>query len=180
MVDSVKNYGITGVGSVVELGKQGPKIDASSADAVALKTKDGAAARAELANATLDVHAVTLAQLNAADKDSIVYDTTTVSYNSGTVTLFTVPSGAKVVEVAVSGGPGNWLNTSANTNIAVGDADDTGRLLSDWEPGIQQSENTDHAYDAQTDIIATVTAGGATSGTADVTVIYIKGPNSVI
>lgn len=180
MVDSVKNYGITGVGSVVELGKQGPKIDGSSSDKVSLKTKDGDLARAEIANATLDAHAITLAQLDAADQDTIRHETNTVSYNSGTVTLFTVPAGAKVVEVNVTGGPGNWLNTSASTNITVGDAADPDRLFTGWEPAVQHVEEADHEYTAQTAITATVTAGGATSGTADITVVYIKGPNQIV
>jgi hypothetical protein len=180
MVDSVKQYNVAGVAKEVELGKRGPKIDGTSADAVALKTNGGDLARAEVANATIGTEAVTLAQLGSSDSDTIRYSTTTVSYNSGTVTLFTIPAGGKIVEVCVSGGPGNWLNTSASTNIAIGDADNTGRLLASWEPGVQQSEEADYTYAAQTDIIATVTSGGATSGTADVTVVYIKGPNNVV
>ena len=37
MVDSVKNYGIAGVGTVLELGKQGAKIDASSSSVISFK-----------------------------------------------------------------------------------------------------------------------------------------------
>ena len=42
MVDSVKNYGITGVSSTVELGKQGPKIDGSNASVISFKDKNDA------------------------------------------------------------------------------------------------------------------------------------------
>jgi len=40
MVDSVKNYGIAGVSTTLELGKQGAKIDASDTSVISLKDKD--------------------------------------------------------------------------------------------------------------------------------------------
>ena len=42
MIDSVKNYGIAGVGTTLELGKQGAVIDASDSSVISLKDKDGA------------------------------------------------------------------------------------------------------------------------------------------
>ena len=41
MVDSVKQYNLAGVATSVELGKQGPVIDASNTSVIAFKDKIG-------------------------------------------------------------------------------------------------------------------------------------------
>ena len=64
MVDSVKNYGLAGASTVIELGKEGSKIDASDSAVISIKRSDDALQKVAIANGTASSHAVTKAQLH--------------------------------------------------------------------------------------------------------------------
>ena len=71
MVDSVKNYGIAGASTTVELGKQGAVIDASDTSVISLKDKDGALENVAIAQGTDATHAVNKAQLDLASANKV-------------------------------------------------------------------------------------------------------------
>jgi len=173
MVDSVKNYGIAGVSDTLELGKQGPKIDASSSSVISLKDKDGALESIALANGTASSHAVTKAQLDASGSQKLAYVKTNVAYNSGTTALGTASANTTIQKVVVEKGSGNWTDANSTTEIIVGDSGDTDRLFAGFEPaGGQFTFDADHTYSSSTVVSAIVTQGGASAGTADITVFY--------
>ena len=169
MVDSVKNYGIAGASQTVELGKQGAVIDASDSSVITLKDKDGAVESIAIGQGTDATHGVTKAQLDGATSQKLQYKKQTVSYNSGTVSIGTAAANTRVQSVVVEKGAGNWTSANATTEIVVGDAGDTDRLFSGFEPANgQEKEDADHLYESETAISAIVTQGGASAGTADV------------
>ena len=172
MVDSVKQYNLAGVASEVELGKKGSKIDGTAADQVALKTTTGTLAHAEVANGTLAAHAVTFAQLEESKSALIKTETVTVSYSDTAVELITIPAGGRVLEVAITTGSGNWSGATSATEITIGDSVDNSRLFSGWEPGVQITSDTDVIYSEETVINAYVANGGASTGTAIITIMY--------
>lgn len=175
MVDAVKNYGLTGVAKEVELGKSGNKIDGeTSSSKISLRNNSDALVRAEIADGTASTHAVTQSQLDSIQSSKVGVSETTLNYNdSSPVTLCTVKAGTRILSVTVEKGAGNWTNATSSTNITVGDAADPDRLFTSFDyDGIQVIDQTDHTYSAQTAIIATITQGGATAGTATVLVRY--------
>lgn len=173
MVDSVKNYGIAGASTTVELGKQGAVIDGSSSSVISLKDKDGSLESVAIGQGTHATHGVTKAQLDGATSQKLQYKKTTVSYNGGTVAIGTAAANTRVQSVVVEKGSGNWTNANSTTEIIVGDASDTDRLFSGFEPaGGQHKEEADHLYASETALSAIVTTGGAEAGTADIYVYY--------
>lgn len=175
MVDSVKQYNLAGVASEVELGKKGSKIDGTNADQVSLKTTAGALAHAEIANGTIATHAVTLAQLEDANSGLIKTETVTVSYSDTVVELLTIPAGGRVLEVSVTTGAGNWSGATSTTEITIGDSADNSRVFSGWTPGDQIGSDADVTYAEETVINAYVAAGGASTGTAKISIMYADG-----
>ena len=173
MVDSVKNYGIAGVSTTLELGKQGAKIDASDTSVISLKDKDDNLESIAIGQGTDATHAVTQTQLDGATAQKLQYIKTSVNYNSGTVAIGTAAANTRVQSVVVEKGAGNWTSANATTEIVVGDAGDTDRLFSGFEPANGQfKEDADHLYESETAISAIVTQGGASAGTADVYVYF--------
>jgi hypothetical protein len=78
-----------------------------------------------------------------------------------------------VLSVVVEKDAGNWTDANATTEIVVGDAGDTDRLFSGFEPSNGQfKEDADHVYSSETAISAIVTQGGASAGTATIWVYY--------
>lgn len=172
MVDSVKNYGLAGIGANVELGKQGSRI-VSTADKISLTDKDASLISANIANGTLASHAVTNAQLDSIQDSKVSVLTTTVNYNSGNVSLGSIKAGSTVLSVTVEKTSGNWTGYDSSTNITVGDAGDTDRLFTAFDPaGAQVTDETNHEYASQTELFAYVTAGGASAGSAKVSLFY--------
>ena len=173
MVDSVKNYGIAGASTTVELGKQGAVIDASSSSVISLKDKDGALEKVAIGTGTHATHAVTKAQLDLASSSKVQIKKQQVSYNSGTVSIGTAAADTRVLSVVVEKDAGNWTDANATTEIIVGDAGDTDRLFSGFEPSNGQfKEDADHVYESETAISAIVTQGGASAGTATIWLYY--------
>ena len=175
MVDSVKAYNIGGVGSTLELGKQGSKI-VGSADKVSLKSKDNDLISAEVANGTLEAHAVTAAQFDAAQTDKVTVIANTVNFGSGNVVLFTVPGDNTVLSVTVTPTTA-WTGADSSTVITVGDDADPDRLFAVFDPGVQTVDETNHLYENETAVKAYITAGGASAGTAKISVL-ISGPDA--
>ena len=172
MVDSVKNYGITGVGSVVELGKQGPKIDASNASVISFKDSGGDLTAVAVAEGVDPEHAVALSQLGTAEAAKMSYVTTTVNYDSGTVTVGNVAANTYIHSVSVEKGAGNWTDADATTEITVGDSSNASRLFSGFEPTAQVTLDEGHLYTSGDTLSIVVTQGSASAGTAKVTIWY--------
>lgn len=172
MVDSVKNYGITGVGSVVELGKQGPKIDASNASVISFKDNGGDLTAVAVAEGVDPEHAVALSQLGTAETAKMAYVTTTVNYDSGTVTVGNVSANTYVHSVSVEKGAGNWTDANAETEITVGDSQNASRLFSGFDPTVQVTLDEGYLYSSVDTLSIVVTQGGASAGTAKVTIWY--------
>lgn len=170
MVDSVKNYGISGVSSTVELGKNGKKIVGSSGK-VTLQHANASVSPAEVANGTSASHAVTKAQLDLIEDPKVQFLTSTVNYNSGNVTIGTTNSNTVIHSVSITKGD-NWTDADGTTNITVGDDSDVDRLFTSFDSDSQIIDETNHKYNSATAIKAYVTQGGASAGTATVAILY--------
>lgn len=171
MVDSVKNYGIAGVKSTVELGKTGNKIVGTS-DNVALHSSSGELINANIGDGIENPHSVSLQQLRDAESAKILISKTSVNYDSGEVLLLTLPANSIVLSTTVEKGAGNWTNFDSSTEITVGDSLDNSRLFSNFDPTVQSVDETNHVYTQETAINAYVTAGRATAGSATITIMY--------
>ena len=173
MVDAVKNYGIAGASTTVELGKQGAVIDASDSAIISLKDKDGSLEEIAIANGTASSHAVTKAQLDATGSQKLKYHEQTVNYNSGTVSLGDFAANTTIQSIVIEKGAGNWSNYTSTTEITIGDSGDTDRLFSGFTPDTTQYRvNNNHTYSSATTVNAYVTTGDATAGTADIRIWY--------
>ena len=172
MVDSVKNYGITGVSSTVELGKTGPRIDASNSSVISFKDKADNLEAIAIAEGTDPTHAVALSQLQTATVDKLSYVTTTVNFDSGTVTVGNVSANTYIHSVSVEKTVGNWVGADSSTDITVGDTGDAARLFSGFDPAVQVTIDTGHLYTSTDTVSITVTQGGASAGSAKVTIWY--------
>lgn len=172
MVDSVKQYNLAGIAAKVELGKQGPVIDASDPGSIQFKDKNGNASVIKIAQGSDATHGVTLDQLNAVSGDSLVHITTTVNYDSGTVVVGNVSADTYIYRVSVEKGPGNWTGADSSTEITVGDSSDNARLYSGFDPAVQTASDINYEYASNDTISVFVTQGGASAGTAKVTIWY--------
>ena len=172
MVDSVKQYGTAGVGSDVQLGKNGPRIVRSS-DNVELFAPNGSNSTANIAQGTHQAHAVTKEQFELATQTRVQSITETVTFDGGNQFLFTVPANAKILSTMIEKGAGNWVGYDSSTNIIVGDSADPDRLYSiGFVPdGTQHIDETNHVYSADTELYANVSQGGASGGTAVVRIM---------
>ena len=134
MVDSVKNYGIAGVGTVLELGKQGAKIDASNSSVISFKDNADALESVAIANGTDATHGVNKSQLDDISSTKLSKSQTTVAFNSGTTSVGTFAANSIIHRVVVEKTAGNWTDANSTTEITVGDASDDDRLFSGFEP----------------------------------------------
>ncbi len=172
MVDSVKQYNLAGVAANVELGKQGPVIDASNASVISFKDKNGNLEVIAVAEGTDPTHAVSLSQLGSTTLTKLNYQKFEVAYNSGTVALANAAANAYIHSVVVEKTAGNWTGANSNTTITVGDSSNNSRLFAGFDPASQCSDESDHKYATETTINAYVTAGGANAGNAYITIWY--------
>ena len=113
MVDSVKNYGIAGVSTTLQLGKQGAVIDASSSSVISLKDKDGALEKVALGNGTASSHAVSKAQMDASGSQKLAYKQSTVAYNSGSTALGTASANTTIQKIY--SGHRRWKEFNTNS-----------------------------------------------------------------
>jgi hypothetical protein len=172
MVDSVKQYNLAGVAANVELGKQGPVIDASNTSVIAFKDKIGDLEAIAIAEGSDATHGVTLNQLNAISGNAISYVATTVNYNSGNVVVGNVSANTFIHGVNVEKTAGNWTGADANTEITVGDTGNASRLFSGFDVSAQSTVDTKYEYTTSDTISITVTQGGASAGSAKVIIWY--------
>jgi hypothetical protein len=172
MVDSVKNYGLAGVAANVELGKQGAQIIGSDSGEIAFLDKDGGAENISIAEGTDATHGVTKSQFDETVLPKYSYLKTSVNYNSGNVTLGNVSANTTIHSVVIEKGAGNWTDADSTTNITVGDDNDVDRLFASFDPTVQTVDETNYVYSSQETLKAYVTQGGASAGTASVTVWY--------
>jgi hypothetical protein len=172
VVDSVKQYNLAGIAANVELGKQGPVIDASNASVIAFKDKNGNASVITIAQGTDSTHGVTLDQLSGISGNSLSYVTTTVNYDSGNVVVGNVSANSFIHTVSVEKGAGNWSGADANTEITVGDTGSVTRLFSGFDTSTQVTLDAKYKYTSADTISIFVTQGAASSGSAKVTIWY--------
>ena len=118
MVDSVKNYGIAGVGANVQLGKSGVKVVGSNSDQVSFVNTSDALVNANLANGSAATHAVTKAQFDVIEAPKLKYKDTTVNYNSGTVSIGTTDSNT-IIHMVMVEKDASWTNANDTTNITL-------------------------------------------------------------
>lgn len=170
MVDSIKKYGLKGLGDDVQVGKRNARI-VSETDQIALRNVAGDLVNAVVADAVTQDQAVTLQQFNQLASNNIVTEEYEVAYNSGSTTLFTVTANSTILSISVVDGA-FWNNTDGSENVIIGDAAQPDRLFSGFEPGIQLREEADYKYLADTPIVATVSPGAATSGTVKIMIMF--------
>ena len=171
MVDSVKNYGITGVAANVELGKQGAVISGTSADSINLVDSEGNVVVAQVAAGTSAEHAANKSQLDLLALPKLSYRQFTVNYDSGTIALANVTANSYIHRTVIEAAS-EWTDADSNTTITVGDSANNARLFTDFDPDVQTNDEADYRYSTETTVSAYVTQGGATAGNAYVTLWY--------
>lgn len=172
MVDAVKNYGIAGVDDSLELGKQGPVIDATSSSVISLKDKDGSLENIAIANGTHATHAVNKAQFDQIVGQKISVKDVNFSYNSGEIAFGNAQANTTIQKVMVEK-DASWTNANSTTEVTVGDTADVDRLFAGFDPaGGQHIMDLDTTYGSTTAVRIYVTQGGATAGTGQVRIFY--------
>ena len=173
MVDAVKNYGIAGASTTIELGKQGAVIDATNSSLISFKDKDGNLEEIAIGTGTASSHAVSKAQMDASGSQKLSYKQSTVAYNSGSTALGTASANTTIQKIVVEKTAGNWTSADSSTEIVIGDPGDTDRLFAGFEPtGGQHVWEADHVYSSDTVVSSIVTSGGASAGSAVITIFY--------
>jgi hypothetical protein len=172
MVDSVKNYGITGVSGNIELGKEYKATIVSSDDDISLFDRNNDLNRAKIADGENADQAQTLSQLENININRTFSNV--ISYDSSTTNMIVVPANTTVLSVSIEALT-NWAGADANTNITIGDSSDPDRLFTHFDPTVPTVDETNHLYSNRTTLRSTVTQGGATSGTARVMILYSGG-----
>lgn len=171
MVDSVKNYGIAGLSADIELGKAGAQIKGSVSGVISLMDTNDALEVASIGEGTGATHGVSKSQLSSITDPKVQWTKTSVSFNSGTVLVGTASSGTWIHEVSVQFDAA-WTGANNTTDIIVGDAGDTNRLFTEFDPTIQTKSMPYYEYGSDTVVNAIVTQGGASAGTAVITILY--------
>jgi hypothetical protein len=171
VVDKIKNYGITGVSANVELGKSGSVIAGEDSEQLQMLDSSGELTKIVCAAGTEDQHAVNRTQFDDITLPKFSYEVFTVDFDSGTVELAQVINNTYVHRVIVEA-VSVWNGADSNTNITVGDTTVSDRYFTDFDTEVQIIGETDHRYSGNDTLIATVTAGGATSGQAKIVVWY--------
>ncbi len=163
-----KNFSITDGGA--EITNVSPFTVSTSG--ISFKTSAGSLIPIAIAEGTDPTHAVALSQLGTADSGKLAYITTQVSYDSGTVAIGNAAANAYIHSVTVEKTAGNWVGADSSTEITVGDSSNNSRLFEGFDPAVQNTSEVDHKYTSATTINAYVTQGGASSGSAKVTIWY--------
>lgn len=172
MVDKVKSYNIDGVAANVQFGSQGPSFIGSDSSKIRLEDNTGNLAEAKIGNATIGSHAVTLQQLKTQSQSKLRNDQFLVAYNGGNVNLANAQPNTWITSVVVEAS-NVWTGADGNTNITVGDSGNPSRLFSGFDVDAQTIDETDYKYANVTMLTAYVTQGGASAGSAIVTVWYV-------
>lgn len=172
MVDKVKSYNIDGVAANVQFGSTGPSVIGSDSSKIRFEDSTGNLAQANIANATLSSHAVTLQQLRAQAQNKLRNDQFVVAYNGGNVNLANAQPNTWITSVVVEAS-NVWTGADANTEITIGDSGNNSRLFSGFDPDAQTQDETDYQYASETTISAYITQGAASAGNAIITIWYV-------
>jgi hypothetical protein len=109
--------------------------------------------------------------LDTITADKLKYETFTVSYNEDIVPLANALVNTRIYHTVIDPAS-TWTGADNNTTITVGDAGDTDRLFSAFDPEFQTTDEMKHKYTANTIINAYVSAGSAVAGNARITIWY--------
>lgn len=170
----IKNYGLSGVHRILQLGKRGPKLIADTANGtLTATTVDGETLTTMSgANAALSIDFVTKAQLDVVQNSEGTLSSD-FSFSNTSILLGTVPAGNKTVITTVN------ITTGFNSNtatITVGDGVTAGLFMANNynDPSTVQNYQTVCVVDFAVDtaIYVTVTAAGSTQGAGTVTVSF--------
>lgn len=172
MADKVKNYGITGVASNIQLGKGGSIISGSDANVIVIQDAESNVTTVVTAEGTELINAVTKSQLDPIDDAKLKYQTFTVAYDDTTVPLANALVNTRIYYTVIDP-VSTWTGADSSTTITVGDSGDTDRLFTDFDPEVQTTDELNHVYSANTIINAYVSAGGASAGNAQITIWYM-------
>lgn len=175
MVDSVKNYGISGVGANVQLGKGGAKIVGSNSEQISFEDTDGDPVSIDIAAGTEPEHAVAQSQLSTAAENKVSFVQATANFDDASASFGTASANTKILGITIE--PGNeWTGASAETLLTVGDDADQDRLytISDFsELDTQFQEEIGFTYSSTTEIKLYVTRGNASAGSARITLQFV-------
>lgn len=171
---NIFNFGQKGIGSLVNFGKRGPRIEDTGIDGrIRLGTASGYnVVESRGADAVMDDAFMTKGQMDARFKtDLINVITTEVSYSDTTVEMFELPANSMLFSVSVEV-PSVWTNANGVTSISVGDETATDNLFDQGEADLTRAETFlstyRKEYSQSANISATINAGTATSGTAKI------------
>jgi hypothetical protein len=172
------NFALKGIANLVQFGKRGLKILTDTDSDYFSFTDNNGSTLVEVrgADATQANAFFTKGQFDSATQTVAQYVSTSVSYNTGTTTLFNAPANSMIFSIHVDvGSP--WVSATDNTNIIIGDDGDTNRLFEADDAAMtevgQFQSSKQHIYTSATDVKATITSGSASSGTATVTAVVI-------
>lgn len=168
-----KNFGLTGIASLVGFGKGGNKFsaDISGSNVSLLDNTETNLVNLEIRDAVEPQHAVQFSRLETLkNADTIGID---VNYNSGSgVPLLTPGRGIRVLKVVVEP-QSEWTGFGAGTDIQVGDQDGgTASIYDTWDPEVQNISDYDYYVGTNVAIDVNVISGGATAGSAHVWMWY--------
>ena len=181
MVDSVKNYGIAGASTTVELGKQGSYI-AGNATAIGFYTSGDALQKIAIANATAASHAVTKAQLDATSSDLVQHITVDVEHDSGSTNFANIGAGTRILSVTVDV-PTAWSSGGAGDYVEVGDSANASRFIRSGDIDVSASgqyhSQYQYEYTSAGQLKYNVVNGAASDGDATISVIVASDSVSV-
>jgi hypothetical protein len=172
--DIIKNYGLSGVNRILQLGKRGPKLVADSANGtLSATTVDGSTLTTMSgANAISAADFVTKAQLDIAQGEEGTLSVN-FSHTDTNILMGVIPAGNKTVITTVT------ISTAfndSNANITVGSLVSAGALSGSQynDPTVTQNYQTVTTVDlaADTEIYVNVSAGNASIGNGVVTVSF--------
>ena len=168
---NIKQFGIKGIGSTVQFGKSRNKLISDSGVLKATLADGTTLAKVKGADGTASDEFVTKSQLESTFVEFTQYINTSVAYTDGSVNLGDIVGNTAVIGVSVTV-PTGW--TGGTPTITIGDSGDPDRFIRttdvDLSEASQFQSDDMHVYSANTTLTATVSAGGASAGTATVLV----------
>lgn len=170
----IKNYGLSGVHRTLQLGKQGPVLVGNAdSDSFSVTLQDAATLTTMAgANAISATHFVTKAQLEAAQNAEATFSSP-FDYADTTVSLGTIPAGAKTVITTVTIGT---AFDDVNSSIRVGSFANSSLLIGTAynEPSsvFSYQSVTTHEFVDDTEISLFVDGANSSEGAGTVVVSY--------
>lgn len=170
----IKQYNLKGVGSTVELGKQGSYIT-GTANSIGFYANGGALQKLEIADAVADTQAITKRQLDASIAGNLQHVTADFDFSTGTANLANIAAGTRIVTVTVDI-PSAWTaSSSATTFVEVGDGANGARFIRAQDVDVlkvaQYHSQFQYEYTANATLTLNVTPGDATAGIGTVSIV---------